>query len=58
MVFAIEIMVNTFLMATIFTSVHTKGLKGLGWIASGAIIGLDIFLFSFVSGDAINQSGF
>ncbi|HEX7256878.1 MAG TPA: hypothetical protein VF242_02350 [Nitrososphaeraceae archaeon] len=51
-------MVNTFLMATIFTSVHTKGLKGLGWIASGAIIGLDIFLFSFVSGDAINQSGF
>jgi len=41
-------------MAVILTSVHTKGLKGLGWIASGAVVGLDIFFFSFISGSAIN----
>lgn len=57
-VFVVEIMVTAFLMATIFTSVHTKGLKGLGWIASGAIVGLDIFLFSYISGAAINPIRF
>jgi aquaporin Z len=49
-----ELSVTAFLMAIIFTSVHTKGLKGLGWIASGAVVGLDIFFFSFISGSAIN----
>jgi aquaporin Z len=58
LVFAVEIMVTAFLMAIIFTSVHTRGLKGLGWMASGAIIGLDIFLFSFISGAAINPIRF
>ncbi len=41
-------------MAIIFTSVHTKGLKGLGWIASGTVVGLDIFFFSFISCAAVN----
>ena len=46
--------VTAFLMAVIFTSVHTKGLKGLGWIASGAVVGIDILFFSFISGSAID----
>jgi glycerol uptake facilitator-like aquaporin len=53
-IFFTELAVTAFLIAIIFTSVHTKGLKGLGWIASGAVVGLDIFFFSFVSGAAIN----
>src|SRR5215212_7864941 len=53
-IFVTEMSVTAFLMAIIFTSVHTKGLKGLGCIASGAVVGLDIFFFSFILGSAIN----
>ncbi len=38
------------LMSVIFVVVYTKGLKGFGGIAIGAIVGLDIFFLAFISG--------
>ncbi len=43
-------------MAVILTIVYTKGLKGSSGIAIGGIVGLDIFVLAFISGD-VNESG-
>jgi len=53
-VFLVEVLATVFLMAVILVVVHTKGLKGFGGIAIGAIVGLDIFFLSFVSGASMN----
>jgi aquaporin Z len=43
-------------MAMILTVVHTKGLRGFGSMAIGAMVGLDIFFFAFVSGASMNPA--
>lgn len=53
-IFGTEVLVTVFLMGIILIVVHTKGLRGLGGMAIGAVIGLDIFLLSFVSGASMN----
>jgi aquaporin Z len=55
-VFGIEVLATALLMAVILTVVHTKGLKGIGWVAIGGIIGLDIFFLSFISGASMNPA--
>jgi aquaporin Z len=55
-IFGIEILASALLMAVIFAVVYTKGLKGLGGIAIGCIIGLDIFFLSFISGTSMNPA--
>jgi aquaporin Z len=55
-IFGIEILASALLMAVIFAVVYTKGLKGLGGIAIGGIIGLDIFFLSFISGTSMNPA--
>ena len=54
LIFGIEALATAFLMGVILIVVHTKGLRGFGWIAIGAVVGLDIFFFSFISGASMN----
>lgn len=56
LIVGVEVLVTALLMAVIMTVVHTKGLHGFGGIAIGAMIGLDIFFFAFVSGASMNPA--
>jgi aquaporin Z len=49
-------MASALLMSVILIVVYTKGLKGVGGIAIGVIVGLDIFFFSFISGASMNPA--
>ncbi|MFZ1076673.1 MAG: aquaporin [Nitrosotalea sp.] len=51
-----EALATALLMAVILAVVHTRGLKGFGGIAIGAMIGLDIFFLSFISGASMNPA--
>jgi len=54
LIFGIEVLATAFLMGVIIIVVHTRGLKGIGWMAIGSVIGLDIFFLSFISGASMN----
>src|SRR6476646_920637 len=56
LIVGVEILVTALLMAVILTVVHTKGLRGFGSIVIGAMVGLDIFFFAFVSGASMNPA--
>jgi aquaporin Z len=56
LVFGIEVLASTLLMAVILTVVYTKGLRGFSGIAIGGIVGLDIFFLSFISGASMNPA--
>ena len=55
-IFGVEILASALLMAVILAVVYTKGLKGLGGMAIGGIVGLDIFFLSFISGASMNPA--
>jgi aquaporin Z len=55
-IFGVEVFASALLMAVILAVVYTKGLKGFSGIAIGAIVGLDIFLFSYISGASMNPA--
>jgi glycerol uptake facilitator-like aquaporin len=55
-IFSTEVLATGLLMAVIYAVVLTKGLRGLSGIAIGGIIGLDIYLFSFISGASMNPA--
>ncbi len=54
--FGAEVLATAMLMAVIFAVVHTRGLGGLGGVAIGGIVGIDILLFSHVSGASMNPA--
>lgn len=56
LVFGIEVLATTFLMAVIYLVVYTKGLWGLGGLAIGGMVGLDIFFLAFISGASMNPA--
>ena len=56
LIFLIEVLASALLMAVIFTVIYTKGLKGLGGIVIGGIVGLDIFFLAFISGASMNPA--
>ena len=56
LIIGIEVLVTALLMAVILVVVHTKGLKGFSGMAIGAMIGLDIFFFAFISGASMNPA--
>ncbi|HEU5220985.1 MAG TPA: aquaporin [Candidatus Nitrosotalea sp.] len=56
LIVGVEILVTALLMAVILTVVHTKGLHGFGGMAIGTMIGLDIFIFAFISGASMNPA--
>ena len=43
-------------MIVILIVVYTQGLKGFSSIVIGGIVGLDIFLFAFISGASMNPA--
>lgn len=55
-VFGIEVLASSLLMAVIYAVVLTKGLKGFSGIAIGGIVGLDIFFFGLISGASMNPA--
>ena len=56
LIVGVEVLVTALLMAVILTVVHTKGLRGFGSIVIGAMVGLDIFFFAFISGASMNPA--
>ena len=52
----VEILATALLMAVIMVVVHTKGLRGFGGVVIGAMVGLDIFFFAFISGASMNPA--
>jgi len=56
LIFAVEILASALLMTVILVVVYTKGLKGLGGLAIGGIVGLDIFFLAFISGASMNPA--
>ena len=55
-IFAIEVLATSLLMIVILIVVYTQGLKGFSGIVIGGIVGLDIFLFAFISGASMNPA--
>ena len=55
-IFGTEVMASGLLMAVIYAVVLTKGLRGFSGIAIGGIVGLDIYLFAFISGASMNPA--
>jgi aquaporin Z len=56
LIFGVESLASALLMAVILVVVYTKGLRGLGGIAIGGIVGLDIFFLAFISGASMNPA--
>jgi aquaporin Z len=56
LVFGIEVLATALLMAVIYLVVYTKGLRGLGGLAIGGMVGLDIFFLAFISGASMNPA--
>jgi aquaporin Z len=57
LIFGIEILATSMLMAVIYLVVYTKGLWRLGGLAIGGMVGLDIlFLVAFISGASMNPA--
>jgi aquaporin Z len=55
-VFGIEVLATAMLMAVIYLVVYTKGLRRLGGLAIGGMVGLDIFFLAFISGSSMNPA--
>jgi aquaporin Z len=56
LVFGIEVLATALLMAVIYLVVFTKGLRGLGGLVIGGMVGLDIFFLAFISGASMNPA--
>ena len=56
LVFGIEVLATALLIAVIYLVVYTKGLRGLGSLAIGGMVGLDIFFLAFISGASMNPA--
>jgi aquaporin Z len=57
-IFGIEVLATALLMAVIYAVVYTKGLRRLGGLAIGGMVGLDIFFLAFISGASMNPARF
>jgi aquaporin Z len=56
LVFGIEVLATALLMAVIYLVVYTKGLRDLGGLVIGGMVGLDIFFLAFISGASMNPA--
>jgi aquaporin Z len=56
LVFGTEVLATALLMAVIYLVVYTKGLRRLGGLAIGGMVGLDIFFLAFISGASMNPA--
>jgi aquaporin Z len=56
LVFGIEVFATALLMAVIYLVVYTNGLRSLGGLVIGGMVGFDIFFLSFISGASMNPA--
>jgi aquaporin Z len=56
LIFGTEALATALLMAVIYLVVYTKGLRRLGGLAIGGMVGLDIFFLAFISGASMNPA--
>lgn len=56
LIFGVEVLATVFLMGMVMIVIHTNGLRGIGWITIGSVIGLDVFCLSFISGASMNPA--
>jgi aquaporin Z len=56
LVFGTEVLATAMLMAVVYLVVYTKGLRRVGGLAMGGIVGLDIFFLAFISGASMNPA--
>ena len=56
LIFGVEILASSLLMAVILVVVYTKGLKRFSGVVIGGIVGLDIFFLAFISGASMNPA--
>ena len=56
LVFGVEVLATAMLMAVIYLVVYTKGLRRLGGLVIGGMVGLDIFFLAFISGASMNPA--
>ena len=56
LVFGIEVLATAMLMTVIYLIVYAKGLRRLGGLAIGGMVGLDIFFLAFISGASMNPA--
>ena len=56
LVFGIEVLATALLMAVIYLVVYTNGLRSMGGLAIGGMVGLDIFFLAFISGASMNPA--
>ncbi|HEX6280778.1 MAG TPA: aquaporin [Nitrososphaera sp.] len=56
LIFGIEVLATALLMAVIYAVVYTKGLRRLGGLTIGGMVGLDIFFLAFISGASMNPA--
>jgi aquaporin Z len=56
LIFGVEVLATALLMAVIYFVVYTKGLRRLGGLAIGGVVGLDIFFLAFISGASMNPA--
>jgi aquaporin Z len=56
LVFGIEVLATSMLMAVIYLVVYSRGLRGFGGLAIGGMVGLDIFFLAFISGASMNPA--
>lgn len=54
LIVGIEVLATIILVSMILVVVHTRGLRGFGGLAIGAMIFFDIFFLSFISGASMN----
>jgi len=56
LIFGVEMLASSLLMAVILVVVYTKGLKRFSGIVIGGTVGLDIFFLAFISGASMNPA--
>ncbi len=56
LIFGVEVLASSLLMAVIYAVIYTNGLRGFSGIAIGGIVGLDIFFLAFISGASMNPA--
>ena len=56
LIFGVEILASALLMTVILVVVYKKGLRGLGGISIGGMVGFDILFLAFISGASMNPA--
>ncbi|MDQ3851859.1 MAG: aquaporin, partial [Thermoproteota archaeon] len=56
LIFGVEVLATALLMVVIYLVVYTRGLRRLGGLAIGGVVGLDIFFLAFISGASMNPA--